>query len=168
MAGRRAPVAEDREMHRRLVQPGKLQPGIEAGTLAVIALQRFPVAAHEVLAHRHAGLRRLDQDEAPRLAEPDRRGKAGEIQEMAQDGGVGTVAAEAPDVAPPAQQAFEVVPEGRVEGRSPGRCFFRGCADVGAHAAARMPASRMRVSTWSANRAKFASKRRATSAAIRS
>ena len=112
---RRFGIGEHRQVRRRLVQPRKLQGGVETRPLLGISRQRLPVTAGEVtrmaarrsgsstLTNRHGWLLPTDGASAAR---PIRRSSRPGRQRLR---------AEAADVAPPAKQRLELVAELAVE-----------------------------------------------------
>ena len=110
-------VGEHGEMHRRFLEAGKLQPGIDRLLLPGIAGQRPLVGVGEAFHDRKPSFGRVHMHEAPGLAQPDRRRMARDLEQrvdaLARDG----IGAKAPDVAPPQHEIAELRAEGGVERR---------------------------------------------------
>ena len=108
-------VGENREVARRLVQPGELQAGIMPGALGGLLSQRGGVAMEEILAHRRAPRRQIDQHKPPGLAQTDRWRETGKADEPL-DRSVGQrVAAEPPHITPPGEQGLQARAKVRIE-----------------------------------------------------
>src|SRR5882672_873879 len=103
-------------MQRRLVEPGELEPGIMRRAALAIIGERLCVAGGKIRAHCFAAPLVLDDDEAPGLAEADRRREAGERDQSLERTLLRPPAAKAPDVAPPGQEIAELVAKRRIEG----------------------------------------------------
>src|SRR5215469_13163872 len=115
MAARGRPVAEDGEMMRRLAQALELQGCIAFGEIARVVGARLCVAGAELGHDRGAARGIIDQHEPPRLAQADRRGKAGSGDEARERTLRQRLAAKAPHVAPPGKQRCQLLAERAVE-----------------------------------------------------
>jgi len=116
VAERRRGVGINGEMHRRAVEPGQFQRGVEPRPLTMVVGQGVAVAGLETGPHRLAAHRVIDLDEAPRLAVADRRRQAGERNQPVDQRPIDRVFTEPPHVAAPAEQRLELVAESVVEG----------------------------------------------------
>ena len=99
-------VGEDREVTRRLVQPGELQAGLMPGALGRLPSQRGSVAMQEILAYRRAPRRQIDQHEPPGLAQTDRWRETGKPDKPLDRSLGQRVTAEPPHIAPPGEQGL--------------------------------------------------------------
>ena len=99
------PVGEDRELAGRVVEPRKLQPGVERGLVIGLAGEA-PAALHRSNEARTAqsGRAVADVDEAPGLAEADRGRQARDADEALQRPLRQRVEPETPHVATPDEQ----------------------------------------------------------------
>ncbi len=110
-----AGVGEDREVARRVVEPGELEPGVLSGAVRGLRGERGRVAAREIGADRGAAFRRVDQHKAPRLAQAHRwRQASGLDQPLDRARGQG-IAAETAHITTPRQQLAEPGAEAFVE-----------------------------------------------------
>ena len=98
------PVGEDREVARRLVEPGELEPGIARGAFRRLGGEGGGVGGGEIAAHRGAPASILDRDKAPGLAEPDRGRERRDLDQPLERAGRQRIGAKPPHVAPPGQQ----------------------------------------------------------------
>src|SRR6185312_12961680 len=102
-------VGEHGKLAGRVVEAGELQPRIERGAIRRLHLERVLVAGLEALADERAARLVLDDDEAPRLGEADRRREAGDADQPLDGAGGKRRALEAPHVAPPAQEIVKTL-----------------------------------------------------------
>ena len=84
-------------------------------------MQRLLVGLGEILPDGAAALGRLHLHEAPWLAQPDRRGMRGNLDQVVEQGLRHRIGAEATHVAPPQHEIAEGRPERRVERQMNGR-----------------------------------------------
>ena len=116
-AGVGAIVGEYREVNRRLLQPGELQPGIDRLLLASIALKRLLIGICKARHDRRALVGRDHMHEAPGLAETDRRRMACDLEQRVDAFRRDRVGLEAPHVTPPQDEGAEAVAKRLVENR---------------------------------------------------
>jgi glycosyltransferase involved in cell wall biosynthesis len=74
-------VGKDRKLTGRVVKPGKLQSRVQGCPVAGLASERLGVAVLKARADSLSPRPAFDQDEAPRLTEPNRRSQAGELDQ---------------------------------------------------------------------------------------
>ncbi len=124
-------IDEDGEMNRRRIQAVQLQARIETGAITLVSGERITVAVLEIGADVGAAVRAVDPDEPPRLGVADRRRQCGEADQRLDQACVDRIGAEPAHIAPPAEQRFQITPEGGIEGGrgeggiGPGAGFWR-------------------------------------------
>jgi len=112
-------VGAHRKMNRRLGQAFELQLRIAGLLLACIAIERRVVGSGKILCDCLPPRRRFDQDEAPGLAQADRRRAGGERKQPGDEIGLHGIGSKPANVTPPAHQLGELRLESRVEARRP-------------------------------------------------
>ena len=107
-----ARIAEDRDLHRRIIEAREFEFGIEGVPRRILQGEGFAVGGLEIGAHRLPPRRILDDHEAPGLAEADRRGKAGGGEKPIHRLGWQRVATKSPHVPPPGEEVGEGIAGG--------------------------------------------------------
>src|SRR5579863_5391713 len=97
-------VSEYRQVRRRLFQAGEFEPGVKRRSRRGLGGQCFSIAAGKYLPDFGARPLVVDNDEPPRLAEPNGWCKTCKFNEVFERAGGQLVAAEMPHVPPPRQQ----------------------------------------------------------------
>ena len=97
-------IGEDGEVTGGLVEPGELQLHILRHTFWSLSGERGGVGGGEIPPYRSAAYGIVDDDKAPRLAEPDRGCQGGERDQPLDRARRQRIPAKPPHVAPPDQQ----------------------------------------------------------------
>ena len=109
-------IGENGEVARCFLQPSELEPRIEPRALWGLRGECISVAASESPPDRGADRLVVDDDEAPRLTQSNRRRETGELNEALQRAARQGVAPEVPDISTPdykvAQASAEIIIEG--------------------------------------------------------
>ena len=108
-------VGEHGDLAGRIVEAGELEPRIERGAVGRLHLPKRPRCSPRNIGGARRGAPVLDEDEAPRLGQSDRRRETGDADQPL-DGAVGKRGAlEAAHVAPPSEQIEQLLPERSIE-----------------------------------------------------
>src|SRR5262249_45062399 len=104
-------IGEHRDVARRFFEAGEFERRVTLRGLARISRKRLPVAGAEVVDDSAAPRGGLDDDEAPRLAQPARGGQAGDFDRPVDRAGRQWLAAETAHVAAPDEEVVQALSE---------------------------------------------------------
>src|SRR5215470_1530660 len=119
-------IGKDREMNGRFVQSSELESGVKAGALRRLRAQSLRIACRKIFANSGAARPILDNDEAPGLAQADRRSKASQFDQALEHAVRQRIGPETADVPPPQQKIAQARAKRRVEIYRP----RRGCESI--------------------------------------
>jgi hypothetical protein len=78
----RVPIGKNGEMARCVIEPGKLQPSVFRGTFRFLSRKRLCVTGLEITPDCGTPQRIINEDKAPRLAQPHRWRETGEFEQL--------------------------------------------------------------------------------------